>query len=256
MTEIELNEFFDEYMYLPIFLRTKKIYELTNNLDLFLLKALKTDFNKHYLEKALQLAKEIDGHVPAQHDEYDHVAMNAKILLSKYISKMDKDELKIVNQSIDGILSTANYDLVSMIFEGMADFLYEIDELIRYKENSSKATNSSQDEKEIKIQDELIDYSESNNISKIIFLQKLGLIEYMRNLPPFNTTINSLANALSGVTGIKPSTIQPMLNAMLSKGTSEKNNPLKSIKTVNVVINKLANIGFKAINDDEHSQAN
>lgn len=245
MTQIELKEFYDEYMYLSIFLRTKKIYELTNNLDLFLLKALKIDFNKHYLQKALQLAKELEGHVPSQHTEYDHIAMNAQILLSKYMSKMDKDELKIVNQSIDGILSSANYELVEMIFEGMADFLYEIDELIRYKENISKTNNVAQGENEIEAQDELIDYSDSNNVSKIIFLHKLGLIEYMRSLSPFNTTINSLANALSGVTGIKPSTIQPMLNAMLSKGTSEKNNPLKSIKTVNVVVNKLANIGYK-----------
>ncbi|REG94160.1 hypothetical protein [Flavobacterium aquicola] len=246
MTQIELNEFYDEYMYLSIFLRTKKIYELTNNLDLFLLKALKIDFNKHYLQKALQLAKELDGHVPSQNTEYDEIAFRARDFLASSIREMDKNELKIVNQSIDGILSTENYELVEMIFEGMADFLYDIDELIRYKENINKTIDVAQGENENEAQDELIDYSESNNVSKIIFLQKLGLIEYMRSLSPFNTTINSLANALSGVTGIKPSTIQPMLNAMLSKGTSEKNNPLKSIKTVNVVINKLANIGFKA----------
>ncbi len=245
MTQIELNEFYDEYMYLSIFLRTKKIYELTNNLDLFLLKALKIDFNKHYLQKALQLAKELDGHVPSQNTEYDEIAFRARDFLASSISEMDKDELKIVNQSIDGILSTENYELVEMIFEGMADFLYDIDELIRYKENISKTNNVAQGENEIEEQDELIDYSESNNISKIIFIQKLGLIEYMRSLSPFNTSINSLANALSGVTGIKPTTLQPMLNAMLSKGTSEKNNPLKSIKTVNVVVNKLTNIGYK-----------
>jgi hypothetical protein len=29
--------------------------------------------------------------------------------------------------------------------------------------------------------------------------------------------VNSLANALSGVTGVKATTLQPMLNAMLSK---------------------------------------
>ncbi|TCN50244.1 hypothetical protein D0809_23835 [Flavobacterium circumlabens] len=73
MMQSELNEFYDEYMYLSFFLRTKKIYELTNNLDLFLLKSLKNDFNKHYLQKALQLAKELDGHVPSQHTEYDHI---------------------------------------------------------------------------------------------------------------------------------------------------------------------------------------
>jgi hypothetical protein len=250
MIQSELNEFYDEYMYLSIFIRTKKIYELTNNLDLFLLKALKVDFNRHYLEKALQLAKELDGHIPSQNTEYGEIAYRARDFLASTLRKMEKDELKTVNQSIDEILPTENYELVEMIFEGMADFLYDIDELIRYKENISKTNNVAQGENEIEAQDELIDYSESNNISKIIFLQKLGLIEYMRSLSPFNTSINSLANALSGATGIKPSTIQPMLNAMLSEGTSDKNNPLKSTKTVNVVLNKLANIGYKSVSDN------
>ena len=45
MTEIEMKEFFDNYMYETYFLRAKKIYELTNNLDLFLLKTLKKEFD-------------------------------------------------------------------------------------------------------------------------------------------------------------------------------------------------------------------
>jgi len=246
MLQTEIDIFFDEYMYLSFFLRTKKIYEITNNLDLFLLKTLKKDFANHYLRKALQLAKEIEGVVPAQHDEYDSIAFNASILMKQYLRERKGSEIDLVNEELDGLIREKEYKLVEYIFEGMADFLYEIDELIRYKENISKRGDLTFEESESKTEDEFIDYSESNNISKVLFLKKLGLIEYMRSLSPFNTSINSLANALSGVTGIKPTTIQPMLNAMLSNATSDKNNPLKSTKTVNVVINKLSNIGYKA----------
>lgn len=245
MTEIEMKEFFDNYMYETYFLRAKKIYELTNNLDLFLLKTLKKEFALHYLKKALRLAKELEGLIPSTQNEYDHTAYNASILMRKYLDESKGSEIDLVNEQLDIIIGDTEYKLVEYIFEGMADFLYEIDELIRYKENISKTDNLLHDE--IEVDNELIDYSESNNISKILFLQKLGLIEYMRGLPPFNTSINSLANALSGVTGIKTVTVQPMLNAMLNEGTSDKNNPLKSTKTVNVVVNKLVNIGYKAV---------
>jgi hypothetical protein len=131
----------------------------------------------------------------------------------------------------------------------MSEFLYEIDELIRHEQNQIKKSspvNNNTEKEEKEEEAELIDYSENSFTSKVIFLEKLGVIEYLKNKPPFNTSVNSLANALSGVTGVKATTLQPMLNAMLSKGISDKNNPLKSIKTVNVVINKLANIGYKA----------
>lgn len=245
MLQTDLVDFFDEYMYLSFFIRTKKIYEITNNLDLFLLKTLKKEFALHYLKKALRLAKELEGLVPSTQSEYDHTAYNASILMRQYLDERKGSEVDLVNEQLDIIIGDKEYVLVEYIFEGMADFLYDIDELIRYKENINKTESLSHDETEL--DNELIDYSESNNISKIIFLQKLGVIEYMRGLPPFNTSINSLANALSGVTGVKTVTIQPMLNAMLNEGTSDKNNPLKSTKTVNVVVNKLVNIGYKAI---------
>jgi hypothetical protein len=75
-------------------------------------------------------------------------------------------------------------------------------------------------------------------------LEKLGIINFLRKTSPFNTSVNSLANVLSAVTGVKPGALQPMLNPMISTGVIQKNNPMKSINTVNVVENKLIQIGF------------
>lgn len=239
MKKEELIEFYDNYMYLSFFERTKTIYELTNNLDLFLLKTIKEDFARHYLDKALKLAKDFQNGI--NHDAEDNTPHNAQTWLGIYFREKGISNVDLLNVTLDGIISDTEYELVEFIFDGMADFLYEIDELIRYRQNGNI----------IKVDEhELIDYSEENNVSKIIFLEKLGIIEELRKKPPFNTSINSLANALSAITGSKPTTIQPMLNAMLGKDNYDKNNPLKSGKTVKVVLTKLANIGF-TVNKDK-----
>ncbi|MBA9072579.1 hypothetical protein GGR22_000705 [Flavobacterium gossypii] len=242
MNEKELEQFFEEYPYLGYFYRTKKLYELTNNLDIFLLKTLKRDFTAYYLQKGLNLAKDhINGNLPQESGtEY----YNAYLFMKDYFrNKSDKTEIDILNETLDGLISDNEYKLVEFIFEGIADFIFDIDELIRYSEKKMSSPVVDNDEKEVE-ENELIDLSEGTITSKIIFLEKLGVIEFLRTKSPFNTSINSLANAISGLTGAKPTSIQPMLNAMLSKETSDKNNPLKSTNTVKVVTNKLINIGY------------
>lgn len=245
MTESELNDFFENFEYELQFIRTKKIYELTNNLDLHLLKVLRGEFRRHFLKKALQIVKDVDTGIVIEDDSKYHVGTN---FIQLYNSERN-DKISVTNDDLDNIIASLSekaFDLAEIIYEGMADFIYEIDELIRYKTNQTKSYDSTHNEKNTENEDKLIDYSESNHTSKIIFLEKLGVIEYLRKKAPFNNSTNSLANALSGVTGVNPTTIQPMLNAMISRGTSDKNNPLKSTKTVNVVLNKLSNIGYKA----------
>ena len=91
---------------------------------------------------------------------------------------------------------------------------------------------------------ETIDLSDSTATEKIIYLHKLGVIDFLRTKQPFNASTNSLATILSAVTGAKSGTIQPMLNAMLSKDVEQKNNPLKSQKPVKKVNQQLIHIGF------------
>ncbi|WP_123947500.1 hypothetical protein [Flavobacterium reichenbachii] len=62
---------------------------------------------------------------------------------------------------------------------------------------------------------------------------------------PFNTSVNSMATVLSAIIGAKATTVQSMINPMLNDDVSGKNNPMNSLKAVNVVDIKLAKIGFK-----------
>jgi hypothetical protein len=90
------------------------------------------------------------------------------------------------------------------------------------------------------------DFSASSPTEKIIYLEKLGVINFLRTKQPFKSSTNSLATILSAVTGEKSTTLQPMLNALLSTTVSEKNNPLKSKKGLAKVEKTLIQIGFES----------
>jgi hypothetical protein len=89
---------------------------------------------------------------------------------------------------------------------------------------------------------EAIDLSDTTATEKIIYLQKLGVIDFLTNKN--HVSINGLATVLSAITGEKAGTIQPMLNPMISKQAGQRNNPLNSKNTVSKVEKQLINIGF------------
>ncbi len=89
---------------------------------------------------------------------------------------------------------------------------------------------------------EAIDLSDTKAIEKIIYLHKLGVIDFL--MKKNNVSINGLAMVLSAITGAKLGTIQPMLNPIISKQAGQKNNPLNSKNTVSKVEKQLINIGF------------
>ena len=90
-----------------------------------------------------------------------------------------------------------------------------------------------------------IDLSNTNAVQKIIYINELGIIDFLRNKQPFNTSINSLATVLTAITGENQKTLQPYLNALLSNTGAENNNPYKTKSTIEKVKNKLISIGFK-----------
>lgn len=95
---------------------------------------------------------------------------------------------------------------------------------------------------------EIIDLSNSNGTEKIIFLEKLGVLDYLKNKEPFNRSTNALASVISGFTGIDSKTVQSYINPINNPTVIQKNNPLNSKKTVQRVNQKLLNIGFKTLN--------
>mgnify|MGYP003402993325 CR=1 FL=1 len=80
------------------------------------------------------------------------------------------------------------------------DKFQEVIDFIRVKIAECKYGKTEAEEVEI-------DLCETNGREKIIYLQKMGIIDFLRTKTPFNTNTHSLASFLSGITGIKTSSI-------------------------------------------------
>ncbi|CAL65249.1 hypothetical protein [Christiangramia forsetii] len=88
-----------------------------------------------------------------------------------------------------------------------------------------------------------IELNTSNMSEKIVYLEELGVIDFLKSLEPFNTSTNALAHAVSSFTGIKPSTVQSYLNPMNNSTLNQKNNPLTK-KRLEKIRLELEKIGF------------
>lgn len=164
-------------------------------------------------------------------------------LLNEFIVETSKTELDFFENQLE-IYNNANLcnagdlegELYGAIVVNVTKF-QEVISFIRVKIAEYKYGKSEVDAVEI-------DLSETNAREKIIYLQKIGVIDFLRTKRPFNTNTNSLASFLSGITGIKTTSIYPMINPIVNNTVSQKNNPMNSLKAVKKVEKELIRIGI------------
>lgn len=113
-----------------------------------------------------------------------------------------------------------------------------------YKENNKEII-----EKIENINDALgeIDNEKSlNAVQKIIYLNELGIIDFLKGKQPFNTSTNGLATILGKILHEKTTTLQPYLNALFTdlEATSNKH-PYYTKSTAEKIKDSLQSIGFK-----------
>lgn len=252
MVSSELKEFFDNVYFMSSFERKKKIYELTNDLDSYLIEALRDEASTFYRDKMIdKLVTYSDEKGNLSKELLDENVWKNKLLIDENIKIKSDYEREDGYTPIDGKSGSLvnffnsnffniDYNVFRDIIEDSSEFLYELDELVKRSYKLSKnpevlKTNS---------EEELIDFSDTFISSRIVFLEKLGIIKFLRSQEPFNTSVNSMATVLSAIIGAKATTVQSMINPMLSNDVSGKNNPMNSAKAVSVVDVKLAKIGF------------
>lgn len=90
----------------------------------------------------------------------------------------------------------------------------------------------------------LLDFSNAKGTEKIVMLQQLGIIDFLKQQQPFIQSTNKLAGVISGITGEKAITIQSYINPMNDERTSQKNNPMTKKKVVSKVNQQLISIGY------------
>lgn len=119
-----------------------------------------------------------------------------------------------------------------------------LEQMIEFLENGFLDKNFLE---ELKGFEPKIDLSDSKTNEKIIYLERLGILDHLAKQPPFRTSTNALASVISAFTGIKHSTVQSYINPIINKGAGQNNNPLTS-KKAEKVDSALREIGFKPPN--------
>ncbi|WP_420378809.1 hypothetical protein [Gilvibacter sp.] len=95
-----------------------------------------------------------------------------------------------------------------------------------------------------KLEDTYPDLFDSNAKQKIIYLQELGIIDYLRGISKFGISNHKLASLLSAITGEHTNTLQSYLNPINNNTVDQSNNPYENHKNVNHVRKMLSNLGL------------
>lgn len=242
MSESKLILFYDNLDKLTSFERIRKVYDLTNDLDVYLLRFLRRDFFKYHL---LKIKEEVHRLSDSDYQEIENVF---EILLS------DDVYMYFMEDTLDVFCEVINASFIEDFNNKTILFFPELDELERIGFSKIKNNDVNATKKSTELYDELVDDYSVPLIRRIIYLEKLGVIDFLRNVRPFNTSVNSMANILGSIIDSKPSSIQPLLNPLFSNDRYNKNNPLNSNKNVLAVETHLMKIGYtlKSNNDNKN----
>lgn len=117
---------------------------------------------------------------------------------------------------------------------------YSFDKIIRYIEyeiNNLKSENEYLDNIPIETKGRIID--------KVIYLNELGIIDFFKTKPPYNTSINKIAEVISLLIDEKRASIQPYINDLINKNEHSKNYPYNSQNKVNNIKKDLIERGLQ-----------
>jgi len=89
------------------------------------------------------------------------------------------------------------------------------------------------------------DLPKSTAKQKIIYLNELGIIDLLRTKEPFSHSPSRLAPVLETILEEKPGTLQPYINALISKNLISTNYPYDLESNIEKVNKALEKVGFK-----------
>lgn len=124
----------------------------------------------------------------------------------------------------------------------------EIVDLFRNKINTADRIKEFLEQRKQEIEKkelEPLDLSGTSAVAKIIYLNELGIIDFLRAKPEFMGSINLMATFLSAFTDEKATTLQTSINKLINDDTADKNHPYKTKDTVNKVRQTLLDKNIK-----------
>jgi hypothetical protein len=242
MKNSELYIFFQSIDEYSSFERKQKIRELTNNLDLEILFDLRREFYTFYAHK-------INENLP-EAEKKEHESFLVKKGIKKNAIAISA---RLKYTDVDNFLANYDFSQIEDIVDRTGEFLEELDEIIEKKRSlirkekklekaKAKEINKAKETEE----EPSIDLSGSSIGNKILYLHKLGVIDFLRESEPFNMSVNKLATILSAITDVDAKSLQPVLNPLITetKEIINKNNPYYLKKNVDKVEQTLIQLGY------------
>jgi hypothetical protein len=214
------------------------IQKETNNFDVFLLCCFYSEFINLVSCYKLEKIKfnSVDITFPKNLDD--------KMLVSSdnshfpfYFYKLDKGVL--VKKAI-----IVKYDLKDPIpinyYVPLYNFLWSLETIILNYVTKEQLNSVEPQQPET----EPLDLSDSSGVEKIIYLNELGIIDFLRTKTTAGISNSGLASVLSGITGMNPDTIKSSLNRLPKDNTIDNKHPYYTEKTVSKIKTFLAKLGF------------
>jgi hypothetical protein len=236
-----LKDFFKDLPNLSNLEIQRQIYKYSNNLDFNLLVTLQDDFVTYFQEdvckseeyvkiikkdesKLIKNLEERGEYVPRFIEiEYQGIDDNL-IFRTKLSIKLSRDNLNIEDYN----------ELITIMYNFYDPFMSIVES---YNKKLQKIQKIDDDKFDIEV-------SDSKAIDKILYLHKLGIIDFLRGQQPFISVPDKVSQVLSVITGINIDSIRPMVRPMVNNDLSNSKNPLNSKKAVDRVEKQLINIGF------------
>ncbi len=152
-------------------------------------------------------------------------------------------EIRLIKEDIRPIIESQKTELEEMGIPDLRKRFIESNLSSYNKIISFLETRKSELEPESTLYEQL-DLSDAKAVEKIIYLNELGIIDFLRAKTKAGISNNSLASILSGITGIKADTIKPSLNRLSSNDILDNKHPYYTKKTVAKIKKSLENLGF------------
>jgi hypothetical protein len=174
--------------------------------------------------------------------------------LIEYYKKqhIDNDEINFIETEIRLIKEYIRPIIESQKTELEEKGVFDLKKMIIYSNSSSYnkiisflETRKSELEPKSSISEPLDLSENSSAVEKIIYLNELGMIDFLRSKPEFISSINLMATFLSAITSEKASTLQTSLNRLINNDIEDKNHPYRTYNTVEKVRQSLIDKNIK-----------
>jgi hypothetical protein len=154
-------------------------------------------------------------------------------------------EIRLIKEYIRPIIESQKTELEEKGVFDLKKMIIDSDLSSYNKIISFLETRKSELEPESSISEPLDLSENSSAVEKIIYLNELGMIDFLRSKPEFISSTNLMATFLSAITSEKASTLQTSLNRLINNDIEDKNHPYRTFNTVEKVRQSLIDKNIK-----------